>query len=80
MLSMLSEAEIWELTGKKKRDGQIMELRAMGIQFLVRSDDSIVVARAHVEHLLGVKRVPETKEREPQVRFDTVTNRRRPKQ
>ncbi|MDB6063327.1 MAG: hypothetical protein JWM78_3430 [Verrucomicrobiaceae bacterium] len=67
MLGILTDPEIQELTRWKRRDKQIIELRKMGVRFLVRSDGSIAVARAHIESLLGVnsKQVP----REPQLRF-----------
>lgn len=66
MLGTLSDAEIIELTHKKHRNKQIDELRLMGVRFLVRSDGSIAVARAHVEALMGLSSKPQ---REPELRL-----------
>lgn len=54
MIGLLSEPEIIELTGKKKRDAQIKQLRSMRVIFLVRDDGTLAIARAHVENVLGV--------------------------
>lgn len=66
MLGTLSEAEILSLTNRKRRNKQIEELRAMGVRFLVRSDGSIAIARAHAEFLLGVSSQPR---KEPELRL-----------
>lgn len=50
-----TEAEVRAVTGKKRRDAQQRALIAMGIKHLPRPDGSLVVARALVEHLLGVR-------------------------
>lgn len=49
----LTEAEIAELTQRQRHDAQIRALRFMGIEHAPRADGSVVVLRAHVEHLLG---------------------------
>lgn len=70
MLATLTDAEIVELTKRSHRDAQIKQLQAMGIRFLVRTDDTIVIARAHVDALLGVSSAAAApKVREPQVRL-----------
>lgn len=68
MLGTLSDAEIIELTGKKQRDPQIRELKAMGLRFLVRSNGELVIAKAHVEEMLGVVRSSPAK-KEPELRL-----------
>lgn len=67
MLGVITELEIMELTGRKRRDKQIEELHSMGVRFLVRSDGSLVIARAHVESLLGVVAKPI---KEPQLHLE----------
>lgn len=47
------EAQLFKITERKHRDAQIRELVHLGITHKVRSDGSIIVSVAHVEHLLG---------------------------
>lgn len=49
----LDDDELELLTKKKHRDAQVRVLVAAGIKHIVRPDGSIIVSRAHVEHILG---------------------------
>ena len=62
----LTPDELAELTGKKRRSAQSVELRALKIPFRTRSDGSIVVLRVAVQVALGAAQQPE-KRREPQM-------------
>ena len=50
----LTQSEIQELTQRIQRDAQARELDAMGIPYLRRRDDSLVVLRLSIETVLGV--------------------------
>lgn len=50
----LTPEELQQLTGRKRRNAQVLVLRFMGIEHRVRPDGSVVVLRAHVEQVLGV--------------------------
>jgi hypothetical protein len=52
--ALLTDAEIRELTRRKKRKSQAEVLRKMGIRHAVRPDGTILVARALVTKLLGL--------------------------
>lgn len=61
----LTAEEIAELTRRKQRAAQRAVLNALGIQYKVRPDGTLVVARAHVEKEFGVaqdKKQPKDKE------------------
>lgn len=49
----LSKEELHQLTGRTRRDAQLIALNHMGIEHKVRPDGSIVVLRAHVEKIMG---------------------------
>lgn len=49
----LDLAEIKALTGHRRRDAQVRELRALGIDHKIRRDGSVVVLRDHVNKELG---------------------------
>lgn len=49
----LTQTEIADLTQRKRAKAQQRQLNAMGIQYKVRADGSLVVLQAHVERLLG---------------------------
>ncbi|MRT31210.1 DUF4224 domain-containing protein [Herbaspirillum sp. CAH-3] len=49
----LNERDIADLTKRKRAKAQQKQLNAMGIQYKVRADGSLVVLQAHVEKLLG---------------------------
>lgn len=49
----LTPAEIAELTRKQRCNAQRMVLNALGIQYKVRPDGSLLVLRTHVEKELG---------------------------
>jgi hypothetical protein len=50
---LLTDTEIVDLTRRTRHGAQAIVLRAMCIQHKQRPDGSLVVLRAHVEHLLG---------------------------
>lgn len=49
----LTDEELYELTGAKRRDTRVRILRAMGIEHRVRPDGRVIVLRKHIEALLG---------------------------
>lgn len=49
----LSERDIADLTKRKRAKAQQKQLNAMGIQYKVRADGSVVVLQEHVQRLLG---------------------------
>ncbi|TDY88452.1 UNVERIFIED_ORG: uncharacterized protein DUF4224 [Herbaspirillum seropedicae] len=49
----LNETDIADLTKRKRAKAQQKQLNAMGIQYKVRADGSLVVLQTHVERLLG---------------------------
>lgn len=51
----LTAYELERLTGRKRSDAQDRALNSMGIDHMRRADGRILVAREHVEHLLGVR-------------------------
>ena len=51
----LTQSEIIELTGKSRRKGQVQVLGFMGIQNKVRPDGVVIVLRAHVEQVFGLR-------------------------
>lgn len=52
---VLTREEIKALTERTHRDAQMKALAHMSITFSLRPDGSLVVLRAHVEQLLGIK-------------------------
>lgn len=51
---ILTQEQVSELTGRRRRDAQAKVLRHMGIEFRRRPDGSLAVSRAHVDAVLGV--------------------------
>lgn len=49
----LTDEEIVELTRRRQRKAQAMQLRFLGIEHRTRADGSLVILRAHVEEVLG---------------------------
>lgn len=49
----LNDTEIESLTKRKRAKAQQKQLNALGIQYKVRADGSLVILHAHVERLLG---------------------------
>lgn len=45
----LTQEELIELTGRRRRDSQLRALRFMGLEHKVRPDGSLAVLRSHVE-------------------------------
>jgi hypothetical protein len=63
---LLTDTEIADLTHRIRHGAQAAVLRAMCIEHKQRPDGSLVVLRAHVEHLLGgTVPVKVRKEQEP---------------
>lgn len=54
MSTFLSAAEIAQLTARRQRRAQRLALNHMGVVHKTRPDGTLVVARAHVESLLGI--------------------------
>jgi hypothetical protein len=50
---VLSYDELVELTGRRRRDAQLIALKYMGIEHRVRPDGSLAVLRSHVSHIFG---------------------------
>lgn len=50
---ILDDDEIATITKKVRPHAQVKVLRALGVEHKVRPDNTLVVSRAHVEHLLG---------------------------
>lgn len=61
----LTPTDIAELTGRKRPSAQQKQLNAMGVQFKVRADGSLVVLRSHVDKLLGGQAERKQRSREP---------------
>ena len=51
---ILTESELFLLTGRKRSSAQNQVLNMMGIEHKLRPDNSIVVSRLHLEQTLGV--------------------------
>jgi hypothetical protein len=49
----LTDAELTDLTGAKRREARVRALRAMGVEHRIRPDGRVIVLRSHVEALLG---------------------------
>ena len=52
---LLTPKELEALTNRKTKSAQRRELNAMGIEYKIRSDESLVVSKAHVEYVLSVR-------------------------
>ncbi len=49
----LNDKELSDLTKRKRAKAQQRQLNAMGIQYKVRADGTLVVLHAHVERIFG---------------------------
>jgi hypothetical protein len=49
----LTDTELTDLTGAKRRECRVRALRAMGVEHRIRPDGRVIVLRSHVEALLG---------------------------
>ena len=56
---ILSPQELAAYTGKRKPGWQRRQLDAWGIPYKVRTDGTLAVLRAHVEHLQDAPRRPQ---------------------
>lgn len=68
---ILNKSELIELTGRRIKSAQVRALRFMGIEHKIRPDGSVVVLRAHVEKVLGLKE-PTTKSVEIEPNWDAI--------
>lgn len=50
---VLTRQEVAILTGHKRKDAQVRELRFMGIEHRLRADGSPVVLRSHLDKMLS---------------------------
>ena len=53
MSMFLSQEEIVELTGKKRRPAQVSALNMMGIEHKVNADGRVIVLTSHIENVFG---------------------------
>ena len=53
-LRILNRDEVQEITGKKQRQAQVIQLKIMGIDFKLRPDGLPLVAESVVAEALGV--------------------------
>lgn len=51
--TFLTREEVRELTGRVRHKLQASVLSLLGIEHKIRPDGTVIVLRAHVEHLLG---------------------------
>lgn len=70
----LNESDIADLTKRKRASAQQKQLNAMGIQYKVRADGSLVVLQAHVERLLGAGEQPARRQPSRQPNWEVLTN------
>lgn len=68
---ILNKSELIELTGRRVKSAQIKALRFMGIEHKIRPDGSVVVLRAHVQQVLGLKE-PTEKRVEVEPNWDAI--------
>ncbi len=68
---ILTNTELIELTGRRVKSAQVRVLRFMGIEHKIRPDGSVVVLRAHVEQVLGLKE-PTDKQVEVEPNWDAM--------
>lgn len=53
MSMFLSQEEVAQLTGKKRRPAQVLALKTMGVEHIERPDGAVIVSRSHIERLLA---------------------------
>lgn len=51
---ILTDTELADLTGRRRKDAQVRVLRFMGIEHRIRPNGSVAVLKAHVEQVLGI--------------------------
>lgn len=68
---ILTNTELIELTGRRVKSSQVRVLRFMSIEHRIRPDGSVVVLRAHVEQVLGLKE-PTNKQVEVEPNWDAI--------
>lgn len=60
-----TEADLYAITHKRRPSAQAKALRAMGIEHRQRTDNTVLVLKSHVEHLLNPGQRTTVKRREP---------------
>ncbi|WP_240804925.1 DUF4224 domain-containing protein [Cupriavidus oxalaticus] len=63
----LTAEEVRQLTNRVQRRAQAVVLNSLGVEHKIRPDGSIIVLRAHVEHLLGAGTPAYRQEREYEI-------------
>lgn len=53
MSMFLTDEEMTELTGKKRREARRVALNTMGVEHIIRPDGMVKVLRSHVESMMG---------------------------
>lgn len=71
MTYTLTEAELMDLTGRRRASAQARALAAMGIAYRRRRDGSVAVLRIHAEIVPG-EPAPATLPPEPTIDFDAL--------
>jgi hypothetical protein len=73
MSMFMTDGEVTNLTGKKRRLARVTVLRTMGIQHIVRPDGMVLVSKAHVESILGgVIQAGSTNQKEVQPNWESL--------
>lgn len=70
----LDPDQLVELTRRRRRDAQLVQLRAMGIEHRVRADGTLAVLTAHVEQLFGVTAPVKRKAQNVEPNWDALRN------
>ncbi|UWE15094.1 DUF4224 domain-containing protein [Herbaspirillum huttiense] len=70
----LNKTDIADLTKRKRAKAQQKQLNAMGIQYRVRADGSLVVLQTHVERLLGGLEPPVRQRSVREPNWEVLTN------
>jgi hypothetical protein len=70
----LDPDEVRALTGRRRPKAQVRALAGMGIDSRINAKSDVVVLRAHVEHILGMKAVARPKTRECTPNWEALNN------
>lgn len=70
----LDPNQMVELTRRRRRASQLVQLRAMGIEHRVRADGSVAVLTAHVEMLFGMTAPAKHKAQNVEPNWDALRN------
>lgn len=64
---VLSQTEVQDVTGHRRRDAQRRALEKMGLRYSVRPNGSLAVLRAHANAVMGLGAQITIQRREPEV-------------